>query len=142
MIRRPPRSTLFPYTTLFRSSGADEQRVRWPGCSYTLDASRGWYDAGDHGKYVVNGGIALWTLLNAYERQQVLRRPELFADGSARIPEAGNRVDDLLDEARWEMEFFLGMQAPEGARIRVPVGVRQAAANLTFTEIDASGMAH
>src|SRR2546425_7675964 len=24
MIRRPPRSTLFPYTTLFRSAGADE----------------------------------------------------------------------------------------------------------------------
>src|SRR5256885_10922765 len=24
MIRRPPRSTLFPYTTLFRSSGVDE----------------------------------------------------------------------------------------------------------------------
>src|SRR3989441_11683812 len=23
MIRRPPRSTLFPYTTLFRSTGAD-----------------------------------------------------------------------------------------------------------------------
>src|SRR3712207_6938541 len=26
MIRRPPRSTLFPYTTLFRSSGRDERR--------------------------------------------------------------------------------------------------------------------
>src|SRR5256885_12876064 len=26
MIRRPPRSTLFPYTTLFRSLGRDEQR--------------------------------------------------------------------------------------------------------------------
>src|SRR5688572_31581673 len=25
MIRRPPRSTLFPYTTLFRSSGKDEK---------------------------------------------------------------------------------------------------------------------
>src|SRR5688572_31573631 len=24
MIRRPPRSTLFPYTTLFRSSGRDD----------------------------------------------------------------------------------------------------------------------
>src|SRR5256885_3330200 len=24
MIRRPPRSTLFPYTTLFRSSGSNE----------------------------------------------------------------------------------------------------------------------
>src|SRR3712207_7341078 len=26
MIRRPPRSTLFPYTTLFRSGGAAERR--------------------------------------------------------------------------------------------------------------------
>src|SRR3712207_7046695 len=26
MIRRPPRSTLFPYTTLFRSGQADEHR--------------------------------------------------------------------------------------------------------------------
>src|SRR5256886_7500120 len=35
MIRRPPRSTLFPYTTLFRSRGSHhphrEQRVRDPG---------------------------------------------------------------------------------------------------------------
>src|SRR2546430_17329343 len=31
MIRRPPRSTLFPYTTLFRSGHADSQRaVRQP----------------------------------------------------------------------------------------------------------------
>src|SRR5471030_3375528 len=29
MIRRPPRSTLFPYTTLFRSAAA---RVQWMGC--------------------------------------------------------------------------------------------------------------
>src|SRR2546429_9375567 len=29
MIRRPPRSTLFPYTTLFRS------RERWPNCDAT-----------------------------------------------------------------------------------------------------------
>src|SRR3712207_9038584 len=27
MIRRPPRSTLFPYTTLFRSREADERRL-------------------------------------------------------------------------------------------------------------------
>src|SRR2546422_11597765 len=29
MIRRPPRSTLFPYTTLFRSHGCERSRV---GC--------------------------------------------------------------------------------------------------------------
>src|SRR3712207_7211904 len=28
MIRRPPRSTLFPYTTLFRSDGAAPARAR------------------------------------------------------------------------------------------------------------------
>src|SRR2546428_13220091 len=28
MIRRPPRSTLFPYTTLFRSAGTDQARLR------------------------------------------------------------------------------------------------------------------
>src|SRR3712207_8155939 len=31
MIRRPPRSTLFPYTTLFRSLGAVGARVRHHG---------------------------------------------------------------------------------------------------------------
>src|SRR5688572_31510681 len=32
MIRRPPRSTLFPYTTLFRSMGQWTD-VRWPICT-------------------------------------------------------------------------------------------------------------
>src|SRR2546422_8208219 len=32
MIRRPPRSTLFPYTTLFRSPG--RRRTAWP-CAWT-----------------------------------------------------------------------------------------------------------
>src|SRR5256885_16623168 len=30
MIRRPPRSTLFPYTTLFRSGGVQAQPVQAP----------------------------------------------------------------------------------------------------------------
>src|SRR2546422_8469125 len=33
MIRRPPRSTLFPYTTLFRSPRACGRRGRLPRCS-------------------------------------------------------------------------------------------------------------
>src|SRR3712207_8884865 len=31
MIRRPPRSTLFPYTTLFRSGGRTRPRARQTG---------------------------------------------------------------------------------------------------------------
>src|SRR5947209_14314651 len=41
MIRRPPRSTLFPYTTLFRSLGWDGTRywtVQAPGIHYPSDA--------------------------------------------------------------------------------------------------------
>src|SRR5438477_2972706 len=43
MIRRPPRSTLFPYTTLFRSSEL-EQRLRnalpakFPGSTFSFEA--------------------------------------------------------------------------------------------------------
>src|SRR2546426_3619848 len=36
MIRRPPRSTLFPYTTLFRSSEQHAPRERRPGVPESL----------------------------------------------------------------------------------------------------------
>lgn len=123
-------------------AGSDDHENVWPGCPYTLDVTGGWYDAGDQGKYLVNGGIALWTLLDLYEREKALGRPSPYADGKARLPEAGNGVNDLLDEARWEMLFFLKMQVPDGTRLRLPVGQKRNVAGLAFTEIDASGMAH
>ena len=90
-------------------AGTDSTGKTWPKCDYSLNASGGWYDAGDYGKYVVNGGISVWTLLNAYERN-----PSAFVDGALNIPESENKVPDILDEARWEMEFLLGMQVPAG----------------------------
>ena len=91
------------------------KKTPYEGCDYKLDVSKGWYDAGDHGKYLVNGGITVWSLLNWYERTQHLGgSPEAFADGKGNIPEGGNGVPDILDEARWEIEFFLNMQVPEG----------------------------
>ena len=90
-------------------AGPDASGKQWPACDYTLDASGGWYDAGDYGKYVVNGGIAVWTLLDAYEHN-----PKAFADGVLHIPESSNKVPDILDEARWEMDFLLSMQVPDG----------------------------
>lgn len=89
--------------------GQDADGNDWPGCDYSLDVSGGWYDAGDFGKYVVNGGISAWTLMDLYEQM-----PDAFPDGSLAIPESSNGVPDILDEARWEMEFLLAMQVPQG----------------------------
>lgn len=83
---------------------------------YTRDVVGGWYDAGDHGKYVVNGGIAVAQLMSLYER--TLHTPNAargaLADRTLDVPadEDGNRVPDVLDEARWELEFLLAMQVP------------------------------
>lgn len=78
----------------------------FPGtCTYSLDVRGGWYDAGDHGKYVVNGALAAWQLLDQYEQS---------GDETLKIPEAGNKIPDVLDEAKWEIDFLLRMQAPSG----------------------------
>ena len=88
--------------------GEDAAGQYWNGCDYHLDVSGGWYDAGDYGKYIVSGGITLWTLMNLYERN-----PQVFPDGSLSIPENTNGWSDILDEVRWELEFMLHMQVPD-----------------------------
>jgi endoglucanase len=85
-------------------------------CDYRLNVAGGWYDAGDHGKYVVNGGISVAQLLMTYERAKLKGGESLalLGDGTIRIPETGNGVPDVLDEARWHLEFMLKMIVPEG----------------------------
>jgi len=80
----------------------------------SIDATGGWYDAGDHGKYMVNGGLTLWILQNQYEHSKKYGVDDIFGDGRLNIPESGNKINDLLDETRWEMEWMLKMQIPEG----------------------------
>ncbi|MCX8057259.1 MAG: glycoside hydrolase family 9 protein [Ignavibacteria bacterium] len=70
----------------------------------------GWHDAGDYGKYIVNAGISTATLLMAYELF-----PSYFNSDSLNIPESGNGIPDILDEAKYEVQWFLTMQASDGA---------------------------
>jgi endoglucanase len=90
-------------------AGTDAQGRKWDGGGLYVNGLGGWYDAGDFGKYVVNGGISVWTLQNAYERN-----PAAYKDGQLDIPESGNTYPDILDEARWELDFMLRMQIPAG----------------------------
>mgnify|MGYP003640526927 CR=1 FL=1 len=85
-------------------------------CDYRLDVAGGWYDAGDFGKYVVNGGIAAAQIMGVYERALTFSRgaSPALGDGLLKIPEAGNGIPDILDEARWELDFLMAMAVPEG----------------------------
>lgn len=87
-----------------------------PTYSQSIDLTGGWYDAGDYGKYVVNGGISLWTLMNMYERSIAVDKADKWADGSGLvvIPETGNSIPDVLDECKVELDFFLKMQRSDG----------------------------
>ena len=84
----------------------------------SIDVTGGWYDAGDYGKYVVNGGISVWTLQNIYERAMAQGTTDKWADGNQDImyiPESGNGSPDILDEAAVELDWFIGcMQRDDG----------------------------
>lgn len=78
------------------------------GISGTLSSPGGWYDAGDYGKYMVNSGISVWTLLDLYELY-----PNLVGD-ELNIPESGNGKSDLLDEVKYQLDWMLTMQDEDG----------------------------
>lgn len=69
----------------------------------------GWHDAGDYGKYVVNAGITVATLMMAYEYF-----PAYFSHDNLGIPESGNGIPDILDECRYELNWLLTMQRSDG----------------------------
>ncbi|MDE6020076.1 MAG: glycoside hydrolase family 9 protein [Ruminococcus sp.] len=72
----------------------------------------GWYDAGDHGKYVVNGGVSVWTLLSMFDRDVNKGNVDKWDDAGKTVvvPEAGNGTPDILDEVQVEIDFFKTMQ--------------------------------
>lgn len=76
----------------------------------SLDDTGGWHDAGDYGKYTVNGAFALAYYLKAFEEFEDEARSIEVA-----IPERDNGIPDLLDESRVELEWLLKVQFPNGA---------------------------
>lgn len=75
----------------------------------SIPMPRGWHDAGDYGKYIPSISQPLYDIFSAYELY-----PNKFPDGFSNIPESGNGVPDVLDEAKWEVDWLKEMQAPDG----------------------------
>jgi endoglucanase len=74
---------------------------------YVISSSKGWYDAGDYNKYIVNSGISTYTILSTYEYF-----PEFCNRLTTNIPESGNGVPDIINEALWNIRWMLSMQDP------------------------------
>ena len=74
-----------------------------------ISGSKGWYDAGDYNKYIVNSGFAIGVMLGAYERNKAY-----FQQQVADIPESGNGVPDLLDEVYYNIQWMQTMQDTDG----------------------------
>ncbi len=72
-------------------------------------ATGGWHDAGDYGKYTVNGAFAVAFLLKAWED---------FGQSLAsvnHIPRYTDSLPSILAEAKYEIDWLLKMQVTDGS---------------------------
>jgi endoglucanase len=88
---------------LVHSSAADANRPE----GTVISAPKGWYDAGDYNKYIVNSGISTYTLMAAYEHFT-----SFYQNRDINIPESGNSVPDILEEIKWNLDWMMAMQDP------------------------------
>ena len=72
-----------------------------------ISSPKGWYDAGDYNKYIVNSGFTLGLILQSYQLHQ-----DRFNALNLQIPESDNNIPDILDEMMYNLEWMLTMQDP------------------------------
>ncbi len=68
----------------------------------------GWHDAADWDREELHADIPSKLLL-AYELT-----PDHYADGELNIPESGNGIPDVVDEAAWGVDYYRRIQRPNG----------------------------
>lgn len=74
---------------------------------YTFSSPRGWYDAGDYNKYIVNSAYSVGLMLCSYEQNKAY-----FDALKVNIPEQDNLTADLLDELMYNLQWMMTMQDP------------------------------
>ncbi|MGQ8366660.1 glycoside hydrolase family 9 protein [Glaciecola sp. 1036] len=100
------RSAGHPDTqVMVHSSAATKERPE----GTVLSSPKGWYDAGDYNKYIVNSGITTYTLMRAYIDNQ-----NFYQNRDFNIPESGDQTPDLLDEILWNLDWMATMQDTDG----------------------------
>src|SRR5258708_28225721 len=101
MIRRPPRSTLFPYTTLFRSELTNEARSRARRCGSTTFAAAGPLRSEEHTSELQSPDHLVCRLLLEKKKKTQLRQhncgTEIMPYNARRTSELTDRTDIQLD---------------------------------------------
>jgi endoglucanase len=84
--------------------------IRDTGTETTLrEIYGGWHDAADYDRRASHN-IAVWDLLVLY----AINGPA-FTDGQLNLPESGNGIPDILDEARYGIDVWKRAQLPDGS---------------------------
>lgn len=80
------------------------------GKSMKVNAVGGWHDAGDYGKYIVNLGVSVGTLIHIYELCK-----DKFKDRQLFLPngESYDGVPDILNEIKYGISWVFAMQNPQ-----------------------------
>src|SRR5437588_9156556 len=98
MIRRPPRSTLFPYTTLFRSGSP--ALVQREGCRVLAEGEAGGNRSEEHTSELQSHSDLVCRLLLEKKKSDVKRVYVVEAMLDADDNERAEKVVQLLQEAK------------------------------------------
>jgi len=74
-----------------------------------LDVAGGHHDAGDYSKYTINSASLVHYLMFAVDSL-----PGVAALDNLGIPESGDGISDVMQEAKWEADFLAKMQDSDG----------------------------
>ncbi|MEY3418080.1 MAG: hypothetical protein RL060_2192, partial [Bacteroidota bacterium] len=115
-----------PYAALGYTDGASHVGPnQQKNCRYYLDESNaslernltgGWFDAGDYYKYTPWTAGYVIMMLKAYGDN-----PTAWTD-DYNLPASGNQIPDLLDEAKWGMDYLRRLQNSDGSLISLVSG--------------------
>jgi hypothetical protein len=74
-----------------------------------LDVSGGHHDAGDYSKYTINSASLIHYLMFAVDSL-----PGVAKMDNLGIPESGDGISDVMQEAKWEADYLAKMQDKDG----------------------------
>jgi len=75
-----------------------------------IDVTGGWHDASDYLQYVTTSANAVYQMMFAYKRN-----PEIFGDNYDASGDRGrNGIPDILDEAKWGIDWLIKMNPDSG----------------------------